>query len=349
MRCGHPATPCQVQATAEATAGAGGYSRYAETSGARPGRDRIARLERDGHESSIGPLRTGVDGRFVQDDRGCPGTCCYSWQRTGSWLPAVTQPEDRRAPPPACDAPMAAELDSVRMFLLRCGANGRQHPGGTLYQHVSRVADLLADWGASDELQAAGLCHACCGTDGYAPALLSVAERPALANLIGTRSESLVYLYASCDRAVVYPALIQDGPVPFRNRFTGATRTPPERDIRAFLDLTAANALDVIRHSPELAAEHGPACYGWSPQPASGCRPPPGWPGATNQGAGASASPAAGCGRSAERCHPEQARCRPWPASPRRPRSRLALPAATDTAGPGCRRAAWSAARPGHR
>jgi len=151
-----------------------------------------------------------------------------------------------------------AEPHPVREFLLERGADRLQHPGGTLYAHVRRVAGLLAKWGASQEVQAAGLCHACYGTDGYAPALLSLAERPVLSDLIGPRAESLVYLYASCDRAAVYPALGQGGPVPFLNRFTGVTRTPPERDIRAFLELTAANELDVIRHSPAMAAEHGP-------------------------------------------------------------------------------------------
>lgn len=154
---------------------------------------------------------------------------------------------------------VTAELHAIHQFLLERGAVGLDHPGGTLYEHVSRVAALLADWGAGEEIQAAGLCHACYGTDGYAPALLNLAERPVLAELIGTRAESLVYLYASCDRAVVYPALGRPAPVPFLDRFTGTTRTPPERDIRAFLELTAANELDVIRHSSTMAAEHGPA------------------------------------------------------------------------------------------
>lgn len=154
---------------------------------------------------------------------------------------------------------MAADLIATREFLLQRGADQLQHPGGSLYEHVSRVADLLAKWDAGDEVQAAGLCHACYGTDGYAPALLGLADRPALAELIGPRAESLVYLYASCDRAAVYPALGKPGPVPFRDRFTGTTRTPPERYIRAFLELTAANELDVIRHSPAMSAEHGPA------------------------------------------------------------------------------------------
>jgi hypothetical protein len=182
-----------------------------------------------------------------------------------------------------------AGLLVIREFLLERGAGRLKHPGGTLYEHVNRVADLLADWGANEKVQAAGLCHACYGTDGYAHALLSLAERPVLADLIGTRAEWLVYLYASCDRAAVYPALGKPEPVPFRNRFTGVTRTPPERDIRTFLELTAANELDVVRHSPAMAAEHGPALlwlfaaarerlsaaawHAWSQQPACESEP----------------------------------------------------------------------------
>jgi len=159
--------------------------------------------------------------------------------------------DDRRASFP--------EADAIRAFLRERGAGRLPHPSGTLHEHATRVAALLADWGAGEDLQAAGLCHACYGTDGYGPALLGLAERPVLRALIGDRAESLVYLYASCDRGAVYPELGKRGPVQFRDRFTGATRTPPERDIRAFAELTAANELDVIRHDAATAAEHGPA------------------------------------------------------------------------------------------
>ena len=105
----------------------------------------------------------------------------------------------------------------------------------------------------------AGLCHACYGTAGFPHPLLGPDERPVLSALAGARAESLVYLYGSCDRAAVYPALTEPGPVPFRDRFTGRTHTPPESAIRAFTELTAANELDVIRHSPAMAARHGAA------------------------------------------------------------------------------------------
>jgi catechol 2,3-dioxygenase-like lactoylglutathione lyase family enzyme len=122
-----------------------------------------------------------------------------------------------------------------------------------------RVGALLAEWGADEDLQAAGLCHACYGTDGFPRALMALSERPALADLIGARAEWLVYTYGSCDRDAVYPALGRPGPVPFRDRFTGRTYPLPEEDARAFAELTAANELDVVRHNPDLAARHGAA------------------------------------------------------------------------------------------
>jgi hypothetical protein len=144
-------------------------------------------------------------------------------------------------------------------FLLDRGADQMAHPGGTLHEHLIRVAELLAIWGADEHLQAAGLCHACYGTDGYPEALLALSERPVLVDLIGTWAESLVYLYGSCDRDTVYPGLGKAGPVSFRDRFTGRMHTPPEADVKAFTELTAANEFDIIRHNPTAAAQYGAA------------------------------------------------------------------------------------------
>jgi hypothetical protein len=144
-------------------------------------------------------------------------------------------------------------------FLLSLGTDQVPHPGGTLHEHLLRVADLLARWGAMPELVAAGLCHACYGTDGFDHALLPASDRAKLAAVIGDRAEALVYLYGSCDRAAVYPLLAGVGPVPFRDRFTGQTRTRSEADIQAFAELTAANELDIAAHNSAMAAEHGPA------------------------------------------------------------------------------------------
>jgi Domain of unknown function (DUF6817) len=149
----------------------------------------------------------------------------------------------------------------VEEFLLAHGADQLPHAGGSLYDHLRRVTATLREWGADPTIQAAALCHACYGTDGFATSLLDVTERATLADLIGPAAESLVYLYGSCDRDAVYPRLANPGEVPFLDRFTGRTRTPPEPDVRAFVELTAANELDVVAHSPAIAAQHGPALF----------------------------------------------------------------------------------------
>jgi hypothetical protein len=139
------------------------------------------------------------------------------------------------------------------------------HPGGTLLEHLIRVSRRLAEWDAPRHVEIAGLCHAFYGTDGFAPTLLDVAsptDRAVLTDLIGAETEALVYLYASCDRAVTYPRLRRRLTAPeqpvFRDRFTGTDHTPTTPDLGAFLDITAANELDVFAHNSDLATRYGP-------------------------------------------------------------------------------------------
>ncbi|MGW2864796.1 VOC family protein [Streptomyces sp. NPDC001205] len=171
----------------------------------------------------------------------------------------IAPPEDG---PPRDGSDATTAWPAAEEFLRSRGAGGTAHPGGTLLDHLIRVANLLDAWGADPDVRAAGLCHAVYGTDGFAQALAETTERALIADLIGERAEALVHLYASCDRDAVYPRLANGGPVLFRDRFTGREHTPPEADVRAFLDLTAANELDVLAHNTELADRHGPGLYG---------------------------------------------------------------------------------------
>lgn len=141
-------------------------------------------------------------------------------------------------------------------FLVSHGAEGIAHPGGTLLAHLRRVAAQLADWGASDDVILAGLCHASYGTDGFGAALLPLRRRADLVNVIGAAAEGLVYSYASCDRDATYPGLDGTAPLRLRDRFTGQWHDIDPAD---FLLLTAANELDVVAHNPGLAARNSPA------------------------------------------------------------------------------------------
>ncbi|WP_433258197.1 VOC family protein [Streptosporangium sp. CA-135522] len=137
-------------------------------------------------------------------------------------------------------------------FLTAHSAAEIPHPGGTLLEHLQRVAAQLKDWDASHEVQLAGLCHATYGTDGFDRRLLDLAGRDTLRDLIGERAEALVYLYASCDREATYLDLRA-----FRDRFTGAPVDPTPDELQAFLLITAANEIDVARHNADILAKHG--------------------------------------------------------------------------------------------
>ncbi|HXW39327.1 MAG TPA: hypothetical protein VEJ44_06495 [Acidimicrobiales bacterium] len=138
------------------------------------------------------------------------------------------------------------------------GATGIDHPGGTLFAHVVRVSEILRSWGADETLQAAGLCHACYGTAGFPKALLDLSERDLLAGVIGADAETVVHLYAACDRSSVYPRLAAHDGLRWTDRFTGHTAPVDERTARQLVELTAANELDLVRTDPASAASWAP-------------------------------------------------------------------------------------------
>lgn len=137
-------------------------------------------------------------------------------------------------------------------FLLSRSADTVPHLQGTLLEHLLATEEWLRSWGSPEELCRAGLGHAAYGTDGFVPHLLPLSDRAVLAAAVGTEVEETVYFYASCDRAFLYPQLSRPGPVRFRDRFTDVTFEPSATRLRAFVDLTLANEIDV-------AFGHGPA------------------------------------------------------------------------------------------
>jgi hypothetical protein len=146
------------------------------------------------------------------------------------------------------------------MHLLReRGAAELEHPGGDLLSHLARTGDRLERWGGSEALVRAGRWHAAYGTEGFATALFDLDERAYVIDAVGEEAEAIVYRYGSCDRRFVYPQIGRELPVRFRDRFTGAVETVHEPAVRAFAELTVANELDVIAHSPTFRREHGPA------------------------------------------------------------------------------------------
>ena len=109
-------------------------------------------------------------------------------------------PKPGSAPPPDVGVTASAASD----LLAARGAAGIEHLGSDLLTHLQGTASLLRSWGAAEDVVLAGLCHATYGTDGFAPRLLTLEERPMLRDVLGERAEQFVYDYASCDLSLIH-------------------------------------------------------------------------------------------------------------------------------------------------
>jgi hypothetical protein len=146
---------------------------------------------------------------------------------------------------------------AVRALLRERGAEGIEHPGGTLCAHLGRVAERLARLGAPEHVRVAGLAHAVYGTDGFDVVLVDRADRDVVRGVAGAAAEELVYRYGACDRSRTWADLAASRRVV--DRFTGEAADLDDAALRDFVDLTVVNEVDVVEHSPGLAARHGAA------------------------------------------------------------------------------------------
>ena len=141
-------------------------------------------------------------------------------------------------------------FDEAKRFLKSHSAHQISHVRTTLLSHLEGTYQLLQEWGNPTPLCLAGLCHAVYGTDGFEISLLDTSQRSKLSGLIGTEAEEIVYLYAACDRASVYPQVGRRSPVRFRDRFSGDEFVPDDLLFRSLLELTFANELELARADP---------------------------------------------------------------------------------------------------
>ncbi len=124
-----------------------------------------------------------------------------------------------------------------------------------------RVEARLASYGAGPVLRSAGLVHAAYGTDGFDTALLGWDERELLASIVGPQVEALVHRYCATDRRPFYRQL-GEPLVVWTDRLTGASVTLDPADVAPLVELTVANELDVVEHSPDTREEFGAALRG---------------------------------------------------------------------------------------
>jgi len=141
--------------------------------------------------------------------------------------------------------------------LSELGAGDFEHLDGSLIEHLNGTKSLLQRWGASTELQDAGLYHAAYGTAGFSQSLASTDQRGRIGAIIGKSSEEIVYQYCACDRRSFF-SQIHQGPNPkFTNRFTGESYYLSDQMLRDFCELTAANEIEIAIDNPDFVKQHG--------------------------------------------------------------------------------------------
>lgn len=139
------------------------------------------------------------------------------------------------------------------------GAGEFEHLNGSLAAHLQGTEALLRRWGASESLCVAGLYHAVYGTDGYNPALTSLAGRGGIAEIIGSEAEELAYLYGACNRKVFYPRIGTETQLMFVDRFNTSEYAIEPSQLANMCELVLANELEIASNSAEFRAKHGVA------------------------------------------------------------------------------------------
>lgn len=159
------------------------------------------------------------------------------------------------------------KFQQAEAFLSSYDTGEIAHFNGDFFSHLRRTADLLNEWGNTDYVCLAGLCHAVYGTQGFQQGILRPDERHLLQEVVGVDAEGVAYFYCSCDRSCLYPTIGASGGFKFHDRFTGDRFEPSEQMVRDFLEVTFSNEVELgslsqefVNNGREFFQEFMPRC-----------------------------------------------------------------------------------------
>ncbi len=141
--------------------------------------------------------------------------------------------------------------------LAKLGAGDFDHIDGGLLEHLSGTRSLLQEWGASSDLQVAGLFHAAYGTAGFSAQMVGADQRQAIADIIGVNAEDIVYQYCACDREDFFKKIVGNKELLFVNRFNGNSYFLSDTMLKEFCELTAANEVEIGRDNSSFLDQYG--------------------------------------------------------------------------------------------
>lgn len=84
-------------------------------------------------------------------------------------------------------------IHDIVMFLYENGAHENEHSDRSLIDHLMGTASILKEWGCSNDVVLAGLCHSIYGTDSYHTVTIDHSRRDEVRKLIGEKAERLAW------------------------------------------------------------------------------------------------------------------------------------------------------------
>jgi hypothetical protein len=155
-------------------------------------------------------------------------------------------------------APDDVRLRKWLSLLESMGAMEVAHIEDNLGAHLTATYDILARWGCSDDLCAAGLFHSVYSTDHLETQTIPLSERPRVAEAIGDKAEKLAFLYCSIDRGSLYENLNRRSDYSVRDRWNSHDIPLQPEELAELLTLDSANTLELLpkgQWSPKQRAD----------------------------------------------------------------------------------------------
>lgn len=143
---------------------------------------------------------------------------------------------------------------AYQALLCEFGTEYKNHSGETLYQHLVGTYELLKDWGNPEDICVAGLFHSIYGTQWFNIESTTLDRREYISSIIGKRSEELVYLFCTTDRAGLWENPSGDEVV-LHSRVDNNQYVLSEEKRGALIEIDVANTVEQLRRTPDIDAK----------------------------------------------------------------------------------------------
>lgn len=134
-----------------------------------------------------------------------------------------------------------------RQALTHLGADEVDHHGRALTEHLLGTWRLLEEWRNPPSVASAGAFHSVYGTEEFKTKTLPLSKRSAIAALIGSEAEELVYLFCLADRRGFYKQP-DSGPFSVLLPANGERIEIDNRIYASLLEIEAANIVEQAMH-----------------------------------------------------------------------------------------------------